>query len=53
MKPKLVLWAVFALISSAWYALDPDASGPLPSPHAHAQGAPAAMVIAVVGKPQG
>ncbi len=28
MSPKLVLWLVFSVVSSAWFALDPDAGGP-------------------------
>ena len=28
MSPKLVLWLVFASLSSTWYVLDPDAGGP-------------------------
>ena len=51
MKPKLVLWAVFALISSTWYVLDPDASGPIPGSYAQVQGAASALSIAAVGQP--
>ena len=51
MKPKLVLWAVFALISSTWYVLDPDASGPIAGSHAQVDGSSAVVVMAAVGKP--
>jgi hypothetical protein len=28
MSPKLILWLVFSMLSSTWFALDPDARGP-------------------------
>ncbi|MBV5273164.1 MAG: hypothetical protein JZU52_05830 [Lamprocystis purpurea] len=28
MSPKLILWLVFSVVSTAWFALDPDAGGP-------------------------
>ncbi len=31
MSPKLILWLVFSVVSTAWFALDPDAGGPFVS----------------------
>jgi hypothetical protein len=33
MSPKIILWLAVAGLSSIWYALDPEAGGPLfPAP---------------------
>ena len=44
MSPKFTLWVIFALISCAWYALDPAARG-------HSFGAPTQAVAAASPAP--